>query len=469
MKSEYLFDVNDIISKSDAKDKRLSKQLGDFGEDLVMTALGRLKKYKVAKVDHVGADLIAVDENESLSGDEKRKYAISVKTRQFGFNENEYEKESETYTFDTQKKTKDEPADIQKLLDFAQDFDAIPMIALVLITCDFSYIDIYLLTVSKFYELINKAEKDFPKDGESKPLSLSSNLGLTLNNYGLVKENGEYRYMNMSEENNKVQMWLQTQKDIDHMRLSSDVKLSKRKKLEGEKYYKYYVPMPKDKVIGVEPVLLHDSFSYIKYIRESELNKYDDKIPFNTHNQKDWNLSRQLGSFGENLAMFAIGNMKGYKIAIVDHVGADLVATDKKGNAFAISVKTKTNLEYNYSKSDDNNVHELNKLFEFAKSFGMIPAVAYVLLPKDLSYIDIYIITLDKLFELALDKNIKGIYCNDSFSYNGNLNDDSWKKTLEYINFSGIKSNEKCLQNKEWIDHMHIEIEKKFRKDESWI
>lgn len=45
---------------------RLPKQLGDFGEQLVMFIIGRLYKHRVAYVDHVGADLIATDGEKNM-------------------------------------------------------------------------------------------------------------------------------------------------------------------------------------------------------------------------------------------------------------------------------------------------------------------------------------------------------------------------------------------------------------------
>ena len=58
------------------KDDRWSKQLGDFGESLVMYLIGNLKEQRVALVDHVGADIISTDRLEN-----GHRYAISVKSR----------------------------------------------------------------------------------------------------------------------------------------------------------------------------------------------------------------------------------------------------------------------------------------------------------------------------------------------------------------------------------------------------
>ena len=70
------------------KDERWAKQFGDFSEGLVMYLLGQLKNMSVALVDHVGADIFAVNrENTS------QRYAISVKGRNIPPNE------SKSYNF----------------------------------------------------------------------------------------------------------------------------------------------------------------------------------------------------------------------------------------------------------------------------------------------------------------------------------------------------------------------------------
>lgn len=55
------------------RDLRFPKQFGDFAETLVMYILG-LKSWSVALIDHVGADIIAINKDSLL-----RRFAISVK------------------------------------------------------------------------------------------------------------------------------------------------------------------------------------------------------------------------------------------------------------------------------------------------------------------------------------------------------------------------------------------------------
>ena len=117
------------------KDQRLSKQLGDFGEHLVMFLIGRLYNHRVAYVDHVRADLIVTDK-------EGKKYAISVKSRVFSSDgpQHEFNKEQQN-----------------KLEEFARDFDLIPTVAFVSIdNIDSSKdvnIDVHIVELADFRKL----------------------------------------------------------------------------------------------------------------------------------------------------------------------------------------------------------------------------------------------------------------------------------------------------------------------------
>jgi len=87
---------------------------------------------------------------------------------------------------------------------------------------------------------------------------------------------------------------------------------------------------------------------------------------------------KQLGDFGEGLVTYALIR-KGYEIAFVDHVGADLIA-EKDGKRLAISVKTR--MFKTGSKESQVFVVEkdhLAKLEHFAAQFGMLPVFALVI------------------------------------------------------------------------------------------
>ncbi len=82
--------------------------------------------------------------------------------------------------------------------------------------------------------------------------------------------------------------------------------------------------------------------------------------------------AKQIGDFGEALVNYDFIR-KGYEVAIVDHVGADLICS-KNGTRYAVSVKTrwfknasKESRMYNI-KGD-----HLDKLSHFSHSFGMEP------------------------------------------------------------------------------------------------
>ena len=52
---------------------------------------------------------------------------------------------------------------------------------------------------------------------------------------------------------------------------------------------------------------------------------------------KDKRLPKQFGDFAESLVMFILGK-KGLRVALVDHVGADIIIVGDKGK-YAVSVK----------------------------------------------------------------------------------------------------------------------------------
>ena len=91
---------------------------------------------------------------------------------------------------------------------------------------------------------------------------------------------------------------------------------------------------------------------------------------------------KQLGDFGEGLVTYALIR-KGFEVACVDHVGADLIA-EKNGSRFAISVKTR--LFKTGSKESlvfQAEYQHLDKLDYFARQFGMIPMFGLVICIAD--------------------------------------------------------------------------------------
>ena len=114
---------------------------------------------------------------------------------------------------------------------------------------------------------------------------------------------------------------------------------------------------------------------------------------------RDPRWSKQFGDFGEQLVMYLIGRQKNMKVALVDHAGADLIASDlgNKDNRYAISVKSHTlNI-----KISENNVsvesklynfdeHNIKQLKNFAENFALEPVVSIVIvqppIPQDHPY-----------------------------------------------------------------------------------
>lgn len=85
-----------------------------------------------------------------------------------------------------------------------------------------------------------------------------------------------------------------------------------------------------------------------------------------------------IGDFGEGLVSYTLIR-KGYEVANVDHVGADLIA-EKDGSRIACGVKTR-----NFPRTSKESLNfvatysDIEKLKFFSKQFGMKPVFAWVL------------------------------------------------------------------------------------------
>ena len=109
--------------------------------------------------------------------------------------------------------------------------------------------------------------------------------------------------------------------------------------------------------------------------------------------RKDPRWSKQFGDFGEQLVMYLIGRQKNMKVALVDHAGADLIASDlgNKNNRYAISVKSHTlNTEISKekvtveSKLYNFDEHNIKHLKNFAENFALEPVVAIVIVQPEI-------------------------------------------------------------------------------------
>lgn len=122
---------------------RAPKQIGDFGEGLVTYTLIR-KGFEVAKVDHVGADLIAEFN--------RKRFAISVKSRLYrsGSIENKGVIIKET--------------DIDKLEYFSNQFSMTSLFAHVCSIADHKTIHLVIIPISLVPDVMTKTKEGFRKD-----------------------------------------------------------------------------------------------------------------------------------------------------------------------------------------------------------------------------------------------------------------------------------------------------------------
>ena len=103
---------------------------------------------------------------------------------------------------------------------------------------------------------------------------------------------------------------------------------------------------------------------------------------------------KQLGDFGEGLVNYAL-NRKGFEVACVDHVGADLIA--QKGNVrLAVSVKTRKYHEGSReSRMANIQKKHLAALEHFANRFQLSPVFAHVACVVDDAMIHLFMVRMD--------------------------------------------------------------------------
>ena len=121
--------------------------------------------------------------------------------------------------------------------------------------------------------------------------------------------------------------------------------------------------------------------------------------------EKQTRAPKQLGDFGEGLVTYALIK-KGYEVAYVDHVGADLIA-EKDGKRYAISVKFRLFREGSKeSRMITIKNDHIEKLENFSKQFGMISIFAQVISIVDDEKIHLFVISIEDLKEiLKMTKN----------------------------------------------------------------
>jgi hypothetical protein len=120
---------------------------------------------------------------------------------------------------------------------------------------------------------------------------------------------------------------------------------------------------------------------------------------------------KQLGDFGEGLVTYTLIR-KGFEIACVDHVGADLIA-EKRGARYAISVKTRLfKIGSIESLAFQAEYKHLDKLEYFANQFSMIPIFAFVICIADENAMHLLMARVDDI-----RNNLPGVQHGYSFRF----------------------------------------------------
>ena len=147
--------------------------------------------------------------------------------------------------------------------------------------------------------------------------------------------------------------------------------------------------------------------------------KRDNALP--QDKARDKRLPKQFGDFAESLVMYLLGRHKGARVALVDHVGADIIATVPDSSArYAISVKGR-NFPASESKGFNFSQHDIDMLRDFAASFELIPAVAFVF-ADDMDgkeKVRVFVVCLDDMERLAADDECSFFYTVDSRTTDG--------------------------------------------------
>ena len=111
-----------------------------------------------------------------------------------------------------------------------------------------------------------------------------------------------------------------------------------------------------------------------------------------------------LGDFGEGLVTYALIR-KGFEVACVDHVGADLIA-EKRGRQYAVSVKTRLFREGSQeSLAFIVRYSHIDKLKYFARQFNLTPLFALVVCLADEKMIHLIMLKASDLKKLPKVKH----------------------------------------------------------------
>ncbi|HEM5123137.1 TPA: hypothetical protein U1246_001031 [Streptococcus suis] len=168
------------MERINRRDLRFPKQFGDFAESLVMYILG-LNNCSVALIDHVGADVIAVNE---LSG--FKRFAISVKGRNFP------DTESKSFDFDR--------ANIEKLKKTATLFDMIPAVSFVFVDCQegIKKIRIIMSELSVLEKFAKDKDIDFINYNKNQGIQVKFTCSNRVNHLRNIQESSQFFYSELT-------------------------------------------------------------------------------------------------------------------------------------------------------------------------------------------------------------------------------------------------------------------------------
>lgn len=145
---------------------------------------------------------------------------------------------------------------------------------------------------------------------------------------------------------------------------------------------------------------------------------------------------KQTGDFGEGLVTYLLIR-EGYEVAVVDHVGADLIAQKGK-NRYAVSVKTRRFRE----RPKENRAivverEDLRKLEHFAKRFDLLSIFAQVLCVDADRLIHVFLTTPE-----VIRKRLKK--AKTRFRWNINKQSDlAALKSIESISYACLREEER--------------------------
>lgn len=125
---------------------------------------------------------------------------------------------------------------------------------------------------------------------------------------------------------------------------------------------------------------------------------------------RDERWSKQFGDFAENLTMYVLGQLNNMSVALIDHVGADVIAIRRFSpiKRYAISVKGR-NIPPTESKSFHFSQGNIDKLKDAAEMLNMIPAVSFVFvdeMEEETKKIRIFTAELEDILQMCNDPEV---------------------------------------------------------------